>query len=563
MCRNDPGTLAGYNGLRMNAVAHTWRWVLGKAKPVAQAVPSAVVRAAPPEWAEAPPVDIAPDDPIMAYFQSAPGIVDLGALRLDSPASRALRAAGVRLVVPLVSQGELIGLLHLGPRLSDQEYSADDRKLLENLAAQAAPAVRVAQLVREQQAEARRRERIEHELHVARLIQQHFLPKQVPALPGWELVACYRPAQAVGGDFYDFIELPEGQLGLVIGDVTDKGVPAALVMAATRSMLRGAAQQLVSPSAVLERVNDLMCPETPPNMFVTCLYAVLNPETGRLRYANAGQNLPYVRTEHGVLELRATGMPLGLLPARQYDEKEAYLAPGEQVLFHSDGLVEAHNRQREMFGFPRLMGLVGTHPGGAELIQLLLADLERFTGEGWEQEDDVTLVSLRRLPAAPPTRRAPEAPAASTAARTLVEFSVPSAPGTERLVTERVAAVVRDLDLPPPRLERLKTAVAEATMNAIEHGNRSRPELPVTIRVLASAADLTVQVIDQGGDRPIPAPETPDLEAKVAGRQRARGWGLFLIKNMVDELDTSSDGSHHIVRLTLHLEGDPDAAQPL
>jgi serine phosphatase RsbU (regulator of sigma subunit)/anti-sigma regulatory factor (Ser/Thr protein kinase) len=547
----------------MNALAHTWLRVLGKAKPVAQVVPAEAARAAAPEWAAAPPVDIAPDDPIIAYFQSAPGVVDLDTLRLDSPASRELRAAGVRLVVPLVSQGELIGLLHLGPRLSEQEYSGDDRKLLENLAAQAAPAVRVAQLVREQEAEARRRERIEHELHVARLIQQHFLPKQVPQLPGWELVACYRPAQAVGGDFYDFIELPAGQLGLVIGDVTDKGVPAALVMAATRSMLRGAAQQLVSPSAVLERVNDLMCPEAPPNMFVTCLYAVLEPATGRLRYANAGQNLPYVRTDRGVLELRATGMPLGLLPARQYEEKETYLAPGEQVLFHSDGLVEAHNRQREMFGFPRLMGLVGTLAGGAELIDHLLAELDRFTGEGWEQEDDVTLVSLRRLPAAPPAGREFARPGASTEVRMLAEFSVPSAPGTERLVMERVAAAVRELDLPPSRLEHVKTAVAEATMNAIEHGNRNRPELTVTIRVLASAADLTVQVIDQGGDRPIPAPETPDLEAKLAGRQRARGWGLFLIKNMVDELDTASDGSHHTVRLTFHLKGDADATRPL
>jgi anti-sigma regulatory factor (Ser/Thr protein kinase) len=298
-------------------------------------------------------------------------------------------------------------------------------------------------------------------------------------------------------------------------------------------------------------------------MFVTCLYAVLEPATGRLRYANAGQNLPYVRTDRGVLELRATGMPLGLLPARQYEEKETYLAPGEQVLFHSDGLVEAHNRQREMFGFPRLMGLVGTLAGGAELIDHLLAELDRFTGEGWEQEDDVTLVSLRRLPAAPPAGGEFARPGASTEVRMLAEFSVPSAPGTERLVMERVAAAVRELDLPPSRLEHVKTAVAEATMNAIEHGNRNRPELTVTIRVLASAADLTVQVIDQGGDRPIPAPETPDLEAKLAGRQRARGWGLFLIKNMVDELDTASDGSHHTVRLTFHLKGDADATRPL
>src|SRR5437867_2472971 len=132
----------------------------------------------------APAVEISPNDPIVAYFQSAPGAVDLDGLELDSPALEELRAAGVRLAVPLVSQGELVGLLNLGPRLSDQDYSTDDRKLLNSLAAQAAPALQVAQLVRRQEAEARSRERIEQELRVATLIQQNFLPKQLPDLPG-------------------------------------------------------------------------------------------------------------------------------------------------------------------------------------------------------------------------------------------------------------------------------------------------------------------------------------------------------------------------------------------
>ena len=158
----------------------------------------------------------------------------------------------MKLVVPLVSQGELIGLLNLGPRLSDQEYSTDDRRLLDNLAAQAAPALRVGQLVREQEDQARERERIAHELEVARLIQQNFLPRELPDLPGWQVSAHYRPAREVGGDFYDLIELEDGLVGLVVGDVTDKGVPAAMVMAATRSVLRAASQRVASPAAVLE-----------------------------------------------------------------------------------------------------------------------------------------------------------------------------------------------------------------------------------------------------------------------------------------------------------------------
>jgi serine phosphatase RsbU (regulator of sigma subunit) len=344
-------------------------------------------------------LDIAPNDPIVAYFQSVPGAVDIEKLDMVSPALQAMKAAGVKMVVPLVSQGELIGLLNLGPRRSQQEYSADDRTLLDNLAVQAAPAMRVAQLVRQQQSEAQERERIEQELRIASLIQQTLLPKAVPEPPGWQLAVYYQPAREVGGDFYDFISLPDGRLGLVIGDVADKGVPAALVMATTRSILRGAAQPSESPGQVLERANEMLCPDIPANMFVTCLYAVLDPTSGLLQYANAGHDLPYLRRSGGVAELRATGMPLGLMPGMHYEDKEMLLEPGNNVLFYSDGLVEAHNPQQEMFGFPQLRKLLAEHPsgGGVALVDFLLARLAQFTGDEWEQEDDITLVTLQRL----------------------------------------------------------------------------------------------------------------------------------------------------------------------
>src|SRR5688572_1218049 len=190
--------------------------VLGRGAPVqaaARPTPRIADRERP---AEAPPIDIAPTDPILGYFQQTSGAVALDEIQLDSPAIRQLRQNGVKMVVPLISQGELIGLLNLGPRLSEQEYSSDDRQLLEKLASQAAPAVRVAQLVREQEAQVRARERIDQELRVAQLIQQQFLPKKLPDLPGWQVAAFYRAAQEVGGDFYDFIHLPGGKLALVV-----------------------------------------------------------------------------------------------------------------------------------------------------------------------------------------------------------------------------------------------------------------------------------------------------------------------------------------------------------
>jgi serine phosphatase RsbU (regulator of sigma subunit)/anti-sigma regulatory factor (Ser/Thr protein kinase) len=508
-----------------------------------------------PERLEPPPIDIAPNDPIVGYFQGATGVVDVEALDLDSPALAALKAAGVKLAVPLVSQGELIGVLNLGPRLSEQDYSGDDRKLLENLAGQAAPAVRVGQLVREQEAEVRARERIDQELRVAQLIQQNFLPKELPELSGWQVAAYYRPAREVGGDFYDFIELPDDQLGIVIGDVTDKGVPAAMVMAATRSVLRASAQRLGSPGETLGRVNDLLCPDIPDKMFVTCFYAVLERRTGRLSFANAGHDVPYMSTGQGeVAELRATGMPLGLMPGMGYEEKETTLGPGATALLYSDGLAEAHDPEREMFGFPRVKGLVGGRRAGHELIDLLLAELERFTGAGWEQEDDITLVTLSRSLGAGIAGDA----SANGGARTLAEFTVPSEPGNERIAIDRVAEAVAPLDLPAPRLDRLKTAVGEATMNAMEHGNEYRPELPVSVRVVASAGSLRVQVTDRGGDREIPEAETPDLEAKLEGRQKPRGWGLFLIEQMVDEVQVTSDEDHHTVELRLDFKEDDD-----
>jgi serine phosphatase RsbU (regulator of sigma subunit) len=341
---------------------------------------------------------VAGNDPIIVYALSHPGAMEVDRLQLDSPVLQQLKTDAVEIALPLVSQGELIGLLALGPRLKRQEYTREDRTLLNNLATQVAPALRVAQMVYKQQEQVREHERIEQELRTAQAIQHAFLPKDVPALPGWQLMPYYQPAREVGGDFYDIFVFADGRLGLVIGDVSGKGVPAALVMATVHTMLRTAVQGMLAPGEVLARVNDLLATEIPAGMFVTCFYALLDPGSGRLRYANAGHEPPYRQHGGSVTELWATGMPLGLMPGSCYEEQEATLAPGESLLFYSDGLVEAHSPSHEMFGFPRLQKLLEVHPDAPSLIGFLLGELQRFTGEGWEQEDDVTLLLLQRLP---------------------------------------------------------------------------------------------------------------------------------------------------------------------
>jgi serine phosphatase RsbU (regulator of sigma subunit)/predicted ester cyclase len=240
------------------------------------------------------------------------------------------------------------------------------------------------------------RERVEQELRLARSIQQASLPKEVPQLEGWQISPLYRPAREVGGDFYDFLRLDDGRLGLVVGDATGKGVPAALVMASARSMLRAVAQASESPGDVLARVNDPLAADIPPNMFVTCFYAILDPKSGHLAYANAGHDLPYLHRDGETEELRATGMPLGLMPGMGYEEKRTILRAGDGAVLYSDGLVEAHDPEGEMFGFPRLRTLVAEHGEERSLGDFLMEELYSFVGEGWEQEDDITLLTLKR-----------------------------------------------------------------------------------------------------------------------------------------------------------------------
>jgi len=258
----------------------------------------------------------------------------------------------------------------------------------------------VGQALMEQRLEQERiqRERIEQELEVARSIQQASLPKEVPQLEGWQITPFYQPAREVGGDFYDFFELEDGRVGVVVGDATGKGIPAALVAEATSNMLRVVAQALgsTSPGEVLSRVNQTLLARIPQNMFVTSFYAILDPQKCTLSYANAGHNLPYLYHGGAAEELRARGMPLGLMAGMGYEQKETTLESGDSALLYSDGLVEAHDPKGEMFGFPRVRAQVAERGEERSLGDYLLEELYSFVGDGWEQEDDITLLTLRR-----------------------------------------------------------------------------------------------------------------------------------------------------------------------
>jgi anti-sigma regulatory factor (Ser/Thr protein kinase) len=252
-----------------------------------------------------------------------------------------------------------------------------------------------------------------------------------------------------------------------------------------------------------------------------------------------------VRTGDDLRELRATGMPLGLMPGIRYEEVDGTIEPGSNVLLYSDGLVEAHDDSREMFGFGRLRDALVGDEAGSELVDRLLDTLRAFTGPEHEQEDDITLVTLRR------SRGVAGASAESQA---LTAFSLPGAPGNEREAMDRVAAAVADLGLPADRLERLKTAVSETAMNSIEYGSQGRDDVPFDIDVEVTSGDIIVRVTDRALSGAIPAEaEVPDIERKLAGEQKSRGWGLFLIEHMVDAMDVSTDEASGTQTVTLRM----------
>lgn len=303
------------------------------------------------------------------------------------------------LCVPLSLKNATLGVIYVDNRLQAGIFTPSDRDLLSAIASNAAIAIENARLYQL----AVEKGRLERELQMARQVQVSLLPTEIPQLPGWEVASRWLPARQVSGDFYDFFSAPNQPPGLVIADVSDKGMPAAMFMGLTRTILRASLDQATSPVQGVERANRLICRDSSNSMFVTLFLAQIEPASGDITYVNAGHNPPLVyQADHApdhepIRWLARTGMALGVLPETEYQQSSLHLSPGDFILLYTDGVVDAQSPQGEPFGVHRLETLALQYRTApvAQLIQALESALAAHSGD-FDPIDDITILAVKR-----------------------------------------------------------------------------------------------------------------------------------------------------------------------
>jgi sigma-B regulation protein RsbU (phosphoserine phosphatase) len=314
----------------------------------------------------------------------------------------ALDDLSTELLVPLPGRNRLVGVIALGPKRSEEPYSRTDRQLLQTVASQTGLALENAELLQTLTTEIAQRERISSELEIAREVQERLFPQTYPHIPGIDLAGYCRPAQVVGGDYYDFFLLPattgsNSRLALALGDISGKGISAALLMASLRASLRsGALLQQGDVASLISHVNQLVYDSSTSNRYATFFYAELDPETRLLTYVNAGHNPPVILRRNQVIQLEATGIVIGLLPVADYAQATIHLQPGDAIIAFTDGISEAMTSSEEEWGEHRMVAtaqqrLAHTSCTAQQLLTCILDAADAFTA-GAPQHDDMTLL---------------------------------------------------------------------------------------------------------------------------------------------------------------------------
>ena len=311
---------------------------------------------------------------------------------------RSVKVLGLRsiLCVPLKVKDQVLGVVYVDNRMQAGIFSHADLELLAAIGSSAAIAIENARLYQV----AVEKGRMDRELQMAREVQASLLPRETPQIPGWEFAARWQPAREVAGDYYDFIPLDEDHLGLVIADVSDKGMAAALFMALTRSMVRASVGRAPSPADGIAQANRLISADATSGMFVTLFYALLDSSAGEMTYVNAGHNPPllYLADEDRLTELTRTGMALGVLADAQLEERKLHLSRGDFVLLYTDGVTDATDAGLQDFGTERLqrVALDHRHESAVEIMAALEQAIDEFTGSA-APFDDLAIVVVKCL----------------------------------------------------------------------------------------------------------------------------------------------------------------------
>ena len=333
------------------------------------------------------------NQPATLYRENPDGWV----LLADDRERKALDTLGSELLLPLSGRDKLLGFISLGPKRSEEPYTPSDLRLLQSVSTQAGLALEISALVHSLASEAARRERIDREIEIAREVQERLFPQQLPTLPGHSIHGACRPAQGVGGDYYDVLTLDDGTLGLAIGDVSGKGISAALLMASLRASLRGMTMDGPADLALLmTRVNRLVYESSATNRYATFFFSIYEPPTGLLRYVNAGHNPPYVLRGSEIHALEGGGPVIGLLPEAIYEECRLYLEPGDLLLAYTDGISEALNLQDQEWGEDRMVAAARTKlpESASTILRHIVTEADRFAATA-PQHDDMTLLLMK------------------------------------------------------------------------------------------------------------------------------------------------------------------------
>ncbi len=465
-------------------------------------------------------------------------------------------------------------------------FSSRELELAEAFSDQASVALQNARL------HEREVTRIEQELTVAQNIQVSLLPSTSPEIPGLEIAFSSLPAQQVSGDYFQLIPLPDGKLGIFVGDVSGKGMPAALIMAVITTALRDEVTHQQKPGELLNRLNERLLDRLLQNQMNSALIAaVYDPQTHQIAIANAGMVQPYWRQEDTPWDfVDVGGYPLGASKHTNYSSKVLEFTSGSLMVLFSDGIIEAQNVRGEFFGFERLEVLLESMPtdiSANDALQQVLTAVEQHLGAE-DAQDDVTMMVIRSLEVeteivetpvsiVPDNGKEALEPVADIVEsahypeprkrdneeylmpRENVELFLPSVLGFEKVARSAAEAIALKMGFSDDRIDDLKTAVAEACMNAIEHGNLGDKATSVTVLLSASSDHLEVRVVDRGR-RQIPDPLPPP-----GNSEDSRGWGMFFIQNLMDEVEILRSPEGNVVRMTIFLgkeDSDRSTAEP-